>query len=133
MFRDGAVIDIDQDHALHLLHEAGLFDLGLVFKGGTALRKFRLGTAGRFSTDLDFAVGERGLAELLFERLHGAAIDGFTFTMEPLVPARRARLHIGSAFGSPTIPARIDVTHELPWLPADVITPTMLVHRANSP
>lgn len=131
MFRDGALIDIAQDHALHLLHEAGLFDLGLVFKGGTALRKFRLGAAGRFSTDLDFAVGEQGLAELVFERLHGASIDAFTFSVEQTVPARRALLHISSALGSPTIPARIDITHELPWLPADVIAPVVMpIHRA---
>lgn len=131
MFRDGALIDIAQDHALHVLHEAGLFELGLVFKGGTALRKFRLGAAGRFSTDLDFAVNEQGLAELVFERLHNASIDAFTFTVEPLVAARRARLHIVSALGSPTITARIDVAHELPWLPADVIAPVaMPIHRA---
>jgi predicted nucleotidyltransferase component of viral defense system len=131
MFRDGALIDIAQDHALHLLHDAGLFELGLVFKGGTALRKFRLGTAGRFSTDLDFAVAERGLAELLFERLHDASVDGFTFTVEQLVPARRALLRIESEFGSPAIPARIDITHELPWLPPDRIDPiAMPVHRA---
>ncbi|SHI58491.1 hypothetical protein SAMN02745244_00651 [Tessaracoccus bendigoensis DSM 12906] len=37
--RDAALLDIAQDHALHLLHEAGLFDHGLVFKGGTALRE----------------------------------------------------------------------------------------------
>lgn len=131
MFRDGALIDIAQDHALHLLHEAGLFDLGLVFKGGTALRKFRLGTPGRFSTDLDFAVHEQGLAELVFEHLHGASIDGFSFTVEQTVPARRALLHITSALGSPTIPARIDITHELPWLPAEVINPVLMpIHRA---
>jgi hypothetical protein len=39
-------------------HGAGLLDRGLVFKGGTALRKFRAGNAGRFSTDLDFAAPE---------------------------------------------------------------------------
>lgn len=48
MFRDGALIDVAQDHALHHLHVTGLFDLGLVFKGGTALRKFRLGNEGAF-------------------------------------------------------------------------------------
>jgi len=30
MFRDGALIDVAQDHALHHLHVTGLFDLGLV-------------------------------------------------------------------------------------------------------
>lgn len=133
MFRDGALIDVAQDHALHLLHEAGLFDIGLVFKGGTALRKFRLGSAGRFSTDLDFAVSERGLAELVFEHLHGVSIDGFEFTVEQLVPARRARLHITSALGSPVIPARIDVSHELPWILAELVQPIALpIHRAYS-
>ena len=133
MFRDAALIDVAQDHALHLLREAGLFDLGLVFKGGTALRKFRLGTVGRFSTDLDFAVGEQGLAELVFEHLHEASVDGFTFTVEPIVAARRARLHITSTLGSPRIPARIDVSYELPWMPAEIISPVSLpIHRAYS-
>lgn len=130
-FRDGALIDVAQDHALHLLHEAGLFELGLVFKGGTALRKFRLGSAGRFSTDLDFAVNDQDVAELVFEHLHNASIDGFSFVVEPLVPARRARLHLKSAFGSPLIPARIDISHELPWLKADLAEPVaMPIHRA---
>lgn len=53
--RDAALLDIAQDHTLHLLHKAGLFQNDLVFKGGTALRKFRAGNSGRFSTDLDFA------------------------------------------------------------------------------
>jgi len=38
VFRDGALIDVAQDHALHHLHVTGLFDLGLVFKGGTATK-----------------------------------------------------------------------------------------------
>jgi predicted nucleotidyltransferase component of viral defense system len=130
-FRDGALIDVAQDHALHHLHLAGLFELGLVFKGGTALRKFRLGIEGRFSTDLDFAVGEPGLAELVFENLDGAAIDGFTFRVRQTVAGRRALLHIESPFGSPTIPARVDVTHELPWLAPEWLAHTPLpIHRA---
>jgi predicted nucleotidyltransferase component of viral defense system len=131
MFRDGALIDVAQDHALHHLHVTGLFDLGLVFKGGTALRKFRLGNEGRFSTDLDFAVEEAGLAELVFEHLDGASVYGFTFRVEQNVRARRARLHIDSPFGSPAIQARIDVTHELPWLAAERLRPIPLpIHRA---
>ena len=45
--RDPALLDVTQDYALKLIHDAGLFDLGLTFKGGTALRKYRVGTAGR--------------------------------------------------------------------------------------
>ncbi len=131
MFFDGALIDVAQDHALHHLYEAGLFELGLVFKGGTALRKFRLGSEGRFSTDLDFAVEDEGLAELVFEHLDGVTIDGFTFRIEQTVPMRRARLHIDSAFGSPAIQARVDITHELPWLAPQRLRPVPLpIHRA---
>ncbi len=49
--RGPALIDIAQDHALAIISEAGIFDLGVVFKGGTALRKYRAGSSGRFSTD----------------------------------------------------------------------------------
>ncbi len=52
--RGPALLDVAQDHAIAHLHAAGLFEAGLVFKGGTSLRKFRAGSAGRFSTDLDF-------------------------------------------------------------------------------
>ncbi len=131
MFRDGALIDVAQDHALQHLHVTGLFDLGLVFKGGTALRKFRLGNEGRFSTDLDFAVAEAGLAELVFEHLDGATLGGFTFRVEQNVPKRRARMHIESALGAPTIQARIDIAHELPWLEPERLQPVPLpIHRA---
>ena len=54
--RDAALLDVAQDHLLMHLHSVGLFDQELVFKGGTALRKFRAGNLGRFSTDLDFSV-----------------------------------------------------------------------------
>ena len=60
--RDAALLDIAQDHVLHRLYQLGLFEQGLVFKGGTALRKFRAGNSGRFSTDLDFAAPDEPLA-----------------------------------------------------------------------
>lgn len=51
---DAALLDVAQDHALWLLAELGLFENGtLILKGGTSLRKCRLGGTGRFSTDLD--------------------------------------------------------------------------------
>ena len=53
--RGPALIDIAQDHLLFRLADQGLFDLGIALKGGTAVRKFWAGSAGRFSTDLDFA------------------------------------------------------------------------------
>ena len=53
---DPALLDVAQDYALKVLHDQGIFELGVVLKGGTSLRKLRAGNAGRFSTDLDFAI-----------------------------------------------------------------------------
>ncbi|MFV1991457.1 MAG: nucleotidyl transferase AbiEii/AbiGii toxin family protein [Acidimicrobiales bacterium] len=77
--RSPALIDIAQDHALALISEAGVFDIGAVLKGGTALRKYRAGNAGRFSTDLDFAGTDQPVAELLIEAIDGKTLAGFTF------------------------------------------------------
>lgn len=128
--RNPALLDIGQDHALQILHEHGLFAEGLVFKGGTALRKFRAGGSGRFSTDLDFAAAESGLAELVLETLHDAELDEFSFTVEVLVARRRAVLHMRTPFGVPVPPARIDITLRLPWLAPELLSPiTLPIHR----
>ncbi|MEO6834762.1 MAG: nucleotidyl transferase AbiEii/AbiGii toxin family protein [Candidatus Tumulicola sp.] len=100
--RNPALLDVGQDHALQILHQHGLFAEGLVFKGGTALRKVRAGSSGRFSTDLDFAVSESGVAQ------------------------RRAVLHMQTPFGVPVPPARIDIAHRLPWLAPDLLSPIAL-------
>ena len=55
--RDAAIIDIAQDLLLRDLHTRGVLG-GLVFKGGTALRKLYAGNQGRFSTDLDFSLAD---------------------------------------------------------------------------
>lgn len=62
---DAALLDVAQDYALKFLHDQGLFDLGAVLKGGTALRKLRAGNAGRFSTDLDFTTPDIETGEIL--------------------------------------------------------------------
>jgi uncharacterized protein len=117
--RSPALIDIAQDHALHLLHEAGIFELGAVLKGGTAIRKFRAGNAGRFSTDLDFAGADETTAELVLDALDDAELDGFRFQIERLHAHRRAQLNIDTPFGSPVIPARIDLSPKPAWLGAE--------------
>ena len=51
--RSAAVLDVAFDYLLHHLRKEEVFDLcGMHFKGGTALRKFRIGHLGRFSYDL---------------------------------------------------------------------------------
>lgn len=73
--RDAAIIDIAQDLLLRDLHGRGALD-GLVFKGGTALRKLYAGNQGRFSTDLDFSLA--GIADDPDDVVLGliAAIEG---------------------------------------------------------
>jgi uncharacterized protein len=131
--RDPALIDIAQDHALHLLHEAGVFELGAVLKGGTAIRKFRAGNAGRFSTDLDFAGADETTAELILDALDNTELDEFRFRVERLHTHRRALLHIDTPFGSPVIPARIDLSPKPAWLGPEMLAPvTLPIHDRYS-
>ena len=78
-----ALLDVAQDHLLWLLAELGHFDDGtLVFKGGTALRKCRLGGGGRFSTDLDFVAPDDDTVLEVCEAIDGASIAGFQFSLQ---------------------------------------------------
>jgi predicted nucleotidyltransferase component of viral defense system len=124
--RDAALLDIAQDHALHLLHRAGLFTAGLVFKGGTALRKFRGGNAGRFSTDLDFAAPEEELALSAMQALDGVEVDGFSFAVQNLGDdGRRDDLRVETPFGSPRLGAKVELTRRLSLDP-EVLEPIRL-------
>lgn len=75
--RDAAIIDIAQDLLLRRLHFHGALD-GLVFKGGTALRKLYAGIHGRFSTDLDFSLANSNdhLDDVILDLI--GAIEGTT-------------------------------------------------------
>ncbi len=119
--RDPALLDIAQDYALVVLHRAGVFDLNVVLKGGTALRKFRAGNAGRFSTDLDFACEDDTTAALVLESIDGTEIDGFFFRLERRDSDRRADLRVTTPFGTPNLPAKIDLSTRGLWLPPDVV------------
>lgn len=114
--RGPAIIDIAQDHLLAHLSEAGIFELGVSLKGGTAIRKFRAGNAGRFSTDLDFAGMGDATADLLIEIVQGAQVGPFTFELEPLNGTQRMLLHIASEFGDTEVPARLDLGRRGLWL-----------------
>jgi predicted nucleotidyltransferase component of viral defense system len=114
--RGPAIIDIAQDHLLHHLDEQGLFGLGIALKGGTAIRKFRAGNAGRFSTDLDFAGVDDATADLLIEVVDGVRVGAFTFGVEPINGTLRSRLLIDSPFGVTEVPARLDLGRRPLWL-----------------
>lgn len=81
--RDAAIIDIAQDLLLRDMHERGALN-GLVFKGGTALRKLYAGKQGRFSTDLDFSLAKitddsDGVILELIAAIEGTTIGPFTY------------------------------------------------------
>jgi len=121
-----AMLDVAQDHLLAHLHREGLFDLGLVFKGGTSLRKMRSGAAGRFSTDLDFCAPTAGLAALVLDAADQLTVGPFSFTLAQRDDGGgRADLAVTGPFGpapGDTAPARIQIASKLefsarsPWL-----------------
>lgn len=105
-------------------------DLGLVLKGGTAIRKLRAGNAGRFSTDLDFAGLTDDLAELLLEEIDDAVVGPFKFSVDPINGTFRVRLQIDSPFGKPEIPARLDLGRRAVWLQPETLPMIALpIHR----
>lgn len=72
---DAALLDVAQDHLLYLLSQTVQFgDNRLVFKGGTSLRKCRLGNVGRFSTDLDFSAPDDEVVLEVCELIDGALL-----------------------------------------------------------
>ena len=128
-----AVLDVAFDLVLHELHRHGLFDeCGLVFKGGTAIRKFRVGHKGRFSFDLDFDTTEdpATVAEMTGEALAAARYAGFRMALTE----RRGHhsVHIVSdLLPSGATTAKIDFSRRGVCLPADNVTlrPTPLHAR----
>lgn len=128
--RGPAIIDIAQDHLLYFLQCEGVFDLGVALKGGTALRKFWAGNAGRFSTDLDFAGIDDTSAALIVELVDGAQVGPFGFAVEELDGTQRMRLLIASPFGETEVPARLDLGRRPLWMAPETRRPLPLpIHQ----
>jgi predicted nucleotidyltransferase component of viral defense system len=122
--REVALLDVAQDYILEYLRREGAFDSLLVFKGGTALRKFVFGAAGRFSVDLDFGLRSDDPADvaLILDLLDGAAFAGVAVRLE----RRRgpaANLRIETTLGPIVEPAAVSIRSHRPWLPAPVRPP----------
>ncbi|WP_239655222.1 nucleotidyl transferase AbiEii/AbiGii toxin family protein [Mycobacterium riyadhense] len=110
-----------------MLHNAGLFARGLVFKGGTALRKFRAGNAGRFSTDLDFTAPDEEVALAALQALDAVEVDGFTFAIENLGDdGRRDDLLVDTPFGRPQLGAKIELARHALSLVPEMLDPVRL-------
>jgi predicted nucleotidyltransferase component of viral defense system len=122
---DAALLDVAQDYALTYLHNEGAFDLGIVLKGGTSLRKLRAGNDGRFSTDLDFAAPNVDTGELLLDMLDGAELFDVGFRLDRREHLR-ARMVVQTPLGQPRIPARVEISPRPLWLPSQLRTPVAL-------
>jgi uncharacterized protein len=126
--RDIALLDVCQDYALDYLDQQGIFGFGVALKGGTSLRKFRAGNAGRFSTDLDFATPDAETAGLVLDTLDGA--EHFDVRMSVIDREElRGRILFQTPLGQPVVPAKIELSPRPLWLPAPRTMPvTLPVH-----
>ncbi len=118
----GVMVDIAFDHILHNLLVIGAFDVSdMIFKGGTALRKYYLGPASRFSFDLDFDAAP-GTDSLVAEQIDQMRVDQFEF----VVDVRRDRyvIHITSElFPGERATAKMDFSTRGLWLPPEWLPP----------
>lgn len=119
--RNEAYLEFAQEHFLDWLRRERLFDdEAVVFKGGTAIRKFVLGNEGRFSTDLDFAVADPSYADHILERLgQQTTHEGVTFVLDKYdAAARKGTWHAETAEHGSSLPARLDFSPRPLLLPA---------------
>ncbi len=129
--REVALLDVVQDYALKIIDDRGLFGLGLTLKGGTAIRKYKVGTLGRFSTDLDFAADDGTLGTMLLSELDGASLHDVRFTVEIVTPGQRGRLKVATPLGSPNADALVEIKARTPWLAPQTLPPVSFpVHSA---
>lgn len=128
--RGPALLDVAQDYALKIVFDSDLYSLGLILKGGTALRKYRVGSPGRFSTDLDFSTEEPSAGELLLDALDGSELFEVRFSLTGVEPGRRGSLSVGTPLGSPGIDAKIEISPRGSWMPGEWLDPIpMAVHK----
>jgi predicted nucleotidyltransferase component of viral defense system len=122
--REVALLDVAEEYVLEYLRRVGLFDSTLVFKGGTALRKYLFGGSGRFSVDMDFALrsADAGDVDMVLDLLDGAELYGVRIALERRKgPA--AQLRLTTPLGPVTEPSAISIRHHSPWLPVKTMPP----------
>lgn len=121
--REFAYLELAQEHLLMWMVREGLFARSpedVVFKGGTAIRKFRLGKRGRFSTDLDFAVIDDAYAEHVIISLDKGLVRIDNVLFEPRsvdLPAAKAMWFANVVGLGPTMDTKLEFTRRPTMLP----------------
>lgn len=118
------LLDVVQSYVLEAIRRKDFFERGLIFKGGTALRKYFLGSSGRFSTDLDFVVEQgTGLGEeILLWLSEGHELYEVDFSVI-LEDNRRARLQGICPLGAIEIASLVEFSDRGAWLSPELKKP----------
>lgn len=119
--RVGAVLDIAFDFLLCGLNKAGVYELDVTFKGGTALRKYHLGHKSRFSFDLDFDVAP-GAESLILEAIEQTRFPGFEFSISERRGHYSVNVH-SDLFDHERETAKIDFSNRGVWLRPEWLYP----------
>ena len=127
-FRDAAYVELAQEHLLHWMATEGLVHGDqVVFKGGSALRKFVFGSRGRFSVDLDFTINDRYYGEHVLAALRdGFDHEGVRFSvvgdidMPALKASWIADVPSQPNLGRTTFSSRLDFSTRATMLPPEV-------------
>jgi predicted nucleotidyltransferase component of viral defense system len=124
-----AYLELAQEHLLAWMTAEGLFAGApgdVVFKGGTAIRKFRLGKRGRFSTDLDFAVSQDAFAHYVLDALQQGGVEHAGVRFHARAIDRPAAKGVWYAtvpgIADATMDTKIEFTRRRPLLPPVVPT-----------
>lgn len=122
------LLDVVQTYILEAIRLENYFERGLVFKGGTAIRKFFLGTSGRFSTDLDFTAvpGSSHPEEVLLWLAEGSELYDVRFRCN-LVDDRRGQIDAYTPLGKVEIPSLLEFSPRGVWLPPILCKPADFV------
>jgi predicted nucleotidyltransferase component of viral defense system len=128
--REIALLDVAQEYVLEHLRREGAFENLLIFKGGTALRKFVFGKEGRFSVDLDFTIREEEAAKedrLAFAGMILDMLDDVTcYEVRIRLDRRRddaAQILLSTPRGDVTEPCAISIRTQAAWLPPIFLQP----------
>ncbi len=126
-FRDAAYVELAQEHLIHWMSAEDLINGDqVVFKGGSALRRFVFGSRGRFSVDLDFTISDRYYGEHILTALQrGLEHEGVRFSvvgevdMEALKASWHAEVPSQPSLGRTSFPSRLDFSTRATMLPPE--------------